>query len=80
MSFIQNMYEYKKVFRDIEKLSKKCLHLKCDIDFNETCLNNGVSLNIPVYIWVNWGSMFSFIQVLLNRIAIPALMFYFLYI
>ena len=33
MSFIQNMYEYKKVFRDIEKLSKKCVHLKYDIEY-----------------------------------------------
>ena len=41
MSFIQNMSKYKKVFRDIEKLRKKCVHLNCDIDFNETCLNNG---------------------------------------
>ena len=32
MCFIQNMYEYKKVFRDIEKLSKKCDRLKCDIN------------------------------------------------
>ena len=34
MFFIQNMYEYKKVFRDIEKLSKKHVHLKSDIDYN----------------------------------------------
>ena len=32
MYFIQNMYEYKKVFREIEKLSKKCVHLKCATD------------------------------------------------
>ena len=31
MSFIQNMYNYK-FFWDIEKLLKKCIHLKCDID------------------------------------------------
>ena len=50
MPFIQNMYEYKKVFRDIEKLSKKWVHLKCDIAFNETCLM-GFSLNIAIYIY-----------------------------
>ena len=44
------MYEYKKVFRDIEKLSKKCIHLKCDIDFNESCFNNGV---FPKYCHIN---------------------------
>ena len=32
MYFIQNMYEYKKNFRDIEKVSKNCASLKCDID------------------------------------------------
>ena len=31
MYFIQDIYEYKKVVRDIEKLSKKCIHLKCII-------------------------------------------------
>ena len=50
MSIIQNMCEYKKVFRDIEKLSKKCVHLKCDIDFTETCLYNGV---FPKYYRIN---------------------------
>ena len=48
------MNEYKKVFRDIEKLSKKCVHLKCDIDCNKTCLNNGVFLkNIYIYLFSN---------------------------
>ena len=32
MSFIQNFYEYKNIFPDIEKLSKKRVHLKCDIN------------------------------------------------
>ena len=56
MSFIKNMYEYEKVFREIEKHSKKCVHLKCDIDFNETCLNNGVFpkyCHIYIYIYVS---------------------------
>ena len=56
MSFIQNMFEYKKVFREIEKPSKKCVHLKCDIDFNETCLNNGVIpkyCHIYIYIYID---------------------------
>ena len=32
MSFIQDIYEHKEVFNDIEKLSLKCVHSKCDID------------------------------------------------
>ena len=32
MSFIQNMYDYKKFFLDIEKLSNKCVLFQCDID------------------------------------------------
>ena len=46
MSFIQNMYEYKKGFRDIEKLSKKCVHLKCNIDLTKHAYLMGFSLNI----------------------------------
>ena len=48
MSFIQNIYEYKKVFRDIGKLSKKWVHLKCDID---------IYIYIAVYNNVNFSDM-----------------------
>ena len=32
MSFIKNMYEYKKAFHDIERRSKNRVYLKCDIN------------------------------------------------
>ena len=32
MPFTHNMYEYKKKNCDMEKLSKKCVHLKYDIN------------------------------------------------
>ena len=32
----------RKFFEIYTNYKKKCVNLKCDIDFNETCLNNGV--------------------------------------
>ena len=52
ISFIHDIYKYKKIFRDIEKLSKKCVHLTCDINLNETSLNNEIFLNIATCIYM----------------------------
>ena len=46
MSFIHDIYEFKKYFRHIKKLTLRCVHLKNAVEFNETCLNNG---NFPKY-------------------------------
>ena len=32
MSFFQQAYEFRKLFRDIEKLTIMCVHLKCGIE------------------------------------------------
>ena len=37
MSFIQDIYEFRKSFRHIEKLTLRCVHLKNAVEFNETC-------------------------------------------
>ena len=42
MSFIHDIYECRKSFRHIEKLTLRCVHLKNAVEFNETCLNNGI--------------------------------------
>ena len=42
MSFINDIYEFKKSFRHIEKLTLRCVLLKNAVEFNETCLNNGI--------------------------------------
>ena len=45
MSSFENSFEkYKQIFRNIEKLAKKCVNLKGSIKFNRTCLNNGLYL------------------------------------
>ena len=33
MAFINEIYRYKKIFRDIEKATKKCVHLKGAIEY-----------------------------------------------
>ena len=33
MAFINEIYGYKKIFRDIEKATKKCVHLNGAIDY-----------------------------------------------
>ena len=45
MSFIHDIYELRKSFRYIEKITLRCVHLKNAIEFNETCLNNGIFPN-----------------------------------
>ena len=45
MYFISDIYEFKKSFRNIEKLTLKCGHLKNAVKFNQTCLNNGIFPN-----------------------------------
>ena len=55
MSFIHDIYEFQKSFRHIEKLTLRCVHLKNAIEFNETCLNNGIFPNychIFIYIYI----------------------------
>ena len=37
MYFFQQFCDYKKLFRYIEKLGKKWVHLKCDIEYIYTC-------------------------------------------
>ena len=52
MSFIHDIYEFRKSFRHIEKLTLRCVHLKNAIEFNETCLNNGIFPNYcHIYIY-----------------------------
>ena len=41
ISFI-HIYEFRKSFRHNEKLTLRCVHLKHGVEFNETCLNNGI--------------------------------------
>ena len=33
---MNEIYHFKKIFRDIEKATKKCVHLKVAIEFNKT--------------------------------------------
>ena len=40
MSFFQQVCEFRKLFRDIEKLTIKCVHLKCGVE------------NIYIYIYI----------------------------
>ena len=40
MAFIDEIYLYKKIFRDSEKATKKCVHLNDAIEFNKTCMPN----------------------------------------
>ena len=42
-------------FRHIEKLTLRCVHLKNAVEFNETCLNNGIFpkyCHIYTYIYI----------------------------
>ena len=34
------------------KLTKKCVHLRNAIEFNKTCLNNGIFRNIVIYMYI----------------------------
>ena len=53
MSFIHDIYEFTKSFRHIEKLTLRCVHLKNAVEFNETCLNNGIFSNyFHIYIYI----------------------------
>ena len=60
MSSFENSFEkYKQIFRNIEKLAKKCVNLEGSIKFNKTCLNNGlypkfVQNNKYVFHQKNW--------------------------
>ena len=40
MAFINEIYRYKKIFRDIEKATKKCVHLNGAIEYAYICENN----------------------------------------
>ena len=42
MAFMNEIYHFKNIFKDIEKATKKCVHLNGAIDFNKTCLPNGI--------------------------------------
>ena len=42
-------HHYKKIFRDIEKATKKCVHLNGAIKFNKTCLTNRI---FPKYCYI----------------------------
>ena len=52
MAFINEIYLYKKIFRDIEKATIKCVHLNGAIEFNKTCLTNGMFPKYYIYIYV----------------------------
>ena len=54
MAFINEIYRYKKIFRDIEKATKKCVYLNGAIEFNKTCLTNGTngSSHISIHIYI----------------------------
>ena len=58
MKFFQQVYEFRKLFGDIEKLTTKCVHLKCGIEYNQTCLNNGIFPKYcHIYILYIFGSI-----------------------
>ena len=42
MAFINEIYHFKKIFRDIEKAIKNCVLLNGAIEFNKTYLTNGI--------------------------------------
>ena len=42
MAFMNEIYHFNKIFRDIEKGTKKCVHLNGAIECNKTCLSNGI--------------------------------------
>jgi len=42
MYFQQQFNQFKKCFRDIEKLQVKCVSIESSLKFNQTCLNNGL--------------------------------------
>ena len=42
MAFINEIYHFKKILKDIEKATKKCVHVNGAIEFNKTCLTNGI--------------------------------------
>ena len=42
MAFMNEIYHFKNIFKDIEKYTKKGVHLNGAIDFNKTCLPNGI--------------------------------------
>ena len=53
MSFIHDIYDFKKSFRHIKKLTLRCVRLKNGVEFNETCLNNEIFSNYcHIYIYI----------------------------
>ena len=70
MSFFQQAYEFRKLFRDIEKLTIKCVHLKCGMEYIYT--SKGYIYiyiyiyNIDIYYLPNFASV---IQPLLSRVV-----------
>ena len=42
MAIIYEIYHFNKIFRNIEKATKKFVHLNGAIEFNKTCLTNGI--------------------------------------
>ena len=41
MTFMQEIfYQFKKIFGDIEKATKKCVHFNAGIEFSKTCLTS----------------------------------------
>ena len=51
MAFINEIYHFKKIFRNIEKPIKKCVHLNSATEFNKTCLTNEI---FPKYCHINY--------------------------
>ena len=50
MNFLKVHLNRKKIFRNIEKATKKCVRLNGAIEFNKTCLTNGI---FPKYCHIN---------------------------
>ena len=61
MSVIHDIYEFKKLFRNIDKLTLKCVHMKNAVEFNQTCLNNGIFPNC-CHIYISDFRQYVFIQ------------------
>ena len=42
MTLMKELYQFKKIFRDLEISTNKCVHLNVDLEFNKTFQTNGI--------------------------------------
>ena len=62
MAFMNEIFHFKKIFRDFEKATKKCGHLNGAVEFNKPSLTNGIfSKYCHIYIYF-FNLMFYHIQ------------------